>query len=87
MADVAQGRGQPEQGAEHVLALGNPGYRIHIDGMQGEQRRRQSRAETAAQQAPQKKPEQHDVCGVNQQAVQVMPAGMLAEQGDIGQVG
>ena len=44
IAAVRPQRQQPEEGAQHILPLGNPGHGVHLQRMPGKQRRHDSAA-------------------------------------------
>ena len=80
VAGIGPERQQPEQGAQHVLALRDPGDRLDVQRMKREKRGRE-RARPARPGHPLQDPEEQDaVCGVQEQARQMMEARVQAEE-------
>jgi hypothetical protein len=86
VSSVCDQRQQKEEGAEHILALGNPGYRFDMQRMQpedeGDERAASDKAGGGAQ--PEKK--QGRVRGVQQKAGEMMAGGSETEEGAIERV-
>ncbi len=71
---------QEEQRTEHVFALGNPGHRLNIDGMEREQRRHHQAAPLEARGPPQHQEENEGVQGVQQHVHQVRPGRIKVKE-------
>ena len=78
----AQGE-QEEQHAQQVLALGNPGDGLHIDGMQRKQRSHHRAAAGESGGPPQHPEEQQNVQHVQQEIDNVRPGGIQPEELEI----
>ena len=82
----AQGE-QEEQHAEQVLSLGNPGYRLDIDGLEREERRDHGAAGNVSGSARQHPEQQQHVHDVQREIHQMRPGRIEAEDLHIERVG
>lgn len=77
----------PEEGREHVLALRGPRHRLHLGGMQGEQRGDEGAAPRRARHAPHDEKQEGAVGGMKENVHQMVSGRVEAEERHIRHVG
>ena len=77
---------QEEQHAQQVLALGNPGDRLHIDGVQRKKRGHHRAAAGESRGPPQHPEKQQDVQRMQQKIDDVRSGGIQAEELEVQRV-
>ncbi len=73
-------RKQEEQHAEHILALGGPGYRLDVDRVQGKQRGHAQTAPGKSGRPLQQQKKEHSIGRMQQKIYVVMAGGIEAKE-------
>ncbi len=71
---------EEEEGAEDVFAFSDPGYRLNIDGMKGEQRGHEQAGPKTTGGVHQQQEKEDGIRGVNQEAGEVVSGRILMEK-------
>ena len=84
---VAQERQQGEEGAEDILAFGDPGDGFHVEGVPGEQRGDERAGPQRGSQPEQQEKEQGRIGGVEEDADKVVRPGVEPKERAVSHVG